>query len=218
MCFVVIACVASCSPNNESDLEPDPLRISQSFDPERRGFKVVNAKQVNAGDSAADVQLIDLEGQMVSLGDLTHSNGAIFLTGSYTCNFTHEHAVEMKMLVDSVGDALPIYFVHTLEAHPSDTVSPYSPNRVWVIDSLAKAGVRADQPQLMNERIELARKLQDSLALPVHFLVDNVTNEFWINYGQYPNMAFYISPKMNVDIAQQQFDFEKFFFRYKNRN
>jgi len=214
---VVVAISTSCATNKEPDSEADPVQISQSFDPERRGIKVVNASQVDSGDTALDVPLKDLDGNLVSLGKLTRSKGAIFLTGSYTCNFTHEHAAEMNVLVDSVDGAVPIFFVHTLEAHPSDTVSPYSPNRIWVTDSLAEAGVLANQPQLMKERFELARKLQANLTLPGPILVDNATNEFWANYGQYPNMAFYISPEMTIKIAQQQFDFEKFFFKFKNQ-
>jgi len=102
-----------------------------------------------------------------------------------------------------------LIIVYTLEAHPMDSVSPYS-NEEWPLKySTDKEGNPVTQPSTYKERIDMAKKTIEDEGLNIPVLVDEMDNPIWCTYGQAPNIAYLIQTDGRIIVKQDWYDPEK---------
>lgn len=149
------------------------------------------------GDTIGDIFLFD--GQKKSKINLRkaisyNTKPTVLITGSYTCDVTRLHMSAIDSLYQIYQQDYDFYLVHTIEAHPLSSQSPYNPDPVpWEAERNILAGIAADQPNTIGEREELSEQWigEESIQIPV--LIDNAQNDFWKQTGQGPNMAIVLS-------------------------
>lgn len=161
------------------------------------------------GEKAPDFTIRYISGKTFNLyEELEKGKPLLLVNGSYTCDIARDHIREVSDLARKYKKQVSVYVIHTVEAHPSDTPSPYSiEDKVWPSNLNVQAGIEARQPKTYLERRQLTAKWRNFLQIKPKLLVDNADNTFWKTYGQAPNMAFVISPD-GVIVASQVF-FEK---------
>ncbi|WP_157815998.1 TlpA family protein disulfide reductase [Spirosoma pollinicola] len=161
------------------------------------------------GEKVNDFTLYSLDGTKYSLSEILTSNKPLLLiSGSYTCDISRRNMPDINLLTARYKGKINTYIVYTIDAHPSDIASPYSANnRVDIASANTRDHIEAQQAKTYGERKVLAKKWQQQNALTVPVLVDTPTNDFWLAFGQAPNMAYLINPDGTVYYKQVWFKF-----------
>lgn len=161
------------------------------------------------GDTIQEMTLFDHnKGTGISLRKIlggTKSN--VIISGSYTCDVTRSQVNSIDSMYNLYQSNYDFFFIHTIEAHPVNSQSPYSADTIpWEARRNIEAGVQASQPTTLGEREELSGKLikEENIQMPI--LIDNVKNEFWKNIGQGPNMAVVVSTEGIILHKEPWFD------------
>lgn len=160
------------------------------------------------GEKAPDFTIRHTNGKTFNLyQELDKGKPILLVNGSYTCDISRDHIQEVTELARKYKKKVSVYVVHTVEAHPSDSPSPYSiEDKIWPSNLNVKAGIAAKQPKTYLERRQLSQKWRISQNIRSKVLVDDADNTFWIKYGQAPNMAFVISPDGIISASQVFFE------------
>ncbi|QMW00174.1 hypothetical protein [Spirosoma foliorum] len=144
------------------------------------------------------------EGKKFTLSEvLAIKKPLLLISGSYTCDISRHNIADINALAGKYKDKVSIYMVYTIDAHPSDVASPYSKNnKIEIAPANVREHVEAQQPKTYGERKSLAKKWQQQNYILAPVLVDNPTNDFWLSFGQAPNMAYLIDPNGTVYFKQ----------------
>lgn len=123
----------------------------------------------------------------------------LLVSGSYTCDASRHNLSSLNKLAREYKDKVAIYVVYIIDAHPRDTISPYSLNHgKWLSTANIAEHVEADQPRTYEQRKALAARWQQQYRIAPPVLVDSPDNAFWINFSQAPNMVYLIEPDGTV--------------------
>lgn len=158
------------------------------------------------GDTVPDFTLFDLDGTPFVLSEILAEGKPVVLIGaSYTCYVFRDKIPVINEIQEIYGDDVNIFITYTAEAHPAGDISPYfgfeavgEPN----IDD----GVLFPQPEAYGERKGLVNEMLTELPINVPVLIDGPCNEYWLDYGTYPNHAYILNPNGTVYEFQDWFD------------
>lgn len=151
--------------------------------------------------AAPDFTLADLDGTEVSLRDLVGKKPLVVQLGSYSCPVFRYRRFDMQALQREFSGRVDFVVVYTQEAHPFDSNNPYT-NEIWnpLINKVARVNVPAHTS--LKERQAQAATTADRVELDSLFLVDNMDNGVWQQYGAAPSPAFVLD--LNGDIYLRQ--------------
>jgi cytochrome oxidase Cu insertion factor (SCO1/SenC/PrrC family) len=205
--FVSVIVLTSCSPKVAAP--SSSARISEEISAGLLG----NWEQlgIQKGQPVPDFTLHSEKGKTFSLKDeLSKGKPVVLISGSYTCDVSRGNMEAIKNFQKEYGDKASFFMIYTIDAHPFDSPSPYSPERkVWIAKNNTRDNVKAAQPKVYEQRVELARKWlkENSIEFPV--LIDAPDNFYWKKFGQAPNMVYIISPGQTVFFKQAWFNKER---------
>jgi hypothetical protein len=95
--------------------------------------------------------------------------------------------------------------IYVVEAHPIDVPSPYT-DKIWLTPLNEVAGIHCNQPQTLEERIELAQKLRRRFHLSTSMLIDAMDDRAWRAFGCAPNVAILVGPDGRIAVKQGWFE------------
>ncbi len=202
-CILLVLAAVSCSNPAGKAIRPATSdAILNNFN-----FNEIGLKK---GDHLPDVELWTKGGQSkISTGLTRDKNATVFITGSYTCDVTRSQLSTIDSMSELFKDHFNFYLINTVEAHPVNSASPYSVEpQPWLAEENLKAGIEADQPQTMRDRMELADKWVEEQQIQTPVLLDGPDNQFWTEAGQAPNMVLVVSPEGEVLHKQPWFNAE----------
>ncbi|CAN5578461.1 hypothetical protein BH09BAC4_BH09BAC4_25000 [soil metagenome] len=210
-----IATLSSChtsytAHNSHQELPTDVAKIDLPLSEGiKNNYKDFVKLGYQKGDKIKDITFLSTDGTKLSLsGILENDKPLLLVSGSYTCDISRLNIPDINALTARYRDKVNIYLVYTIDAHPSDTISPYSKNnRIEIASANVRDHIEAKQAKTYGERKLLAKKWQQKNALLAPVLVDNPTNDFWLAFGQAPNMAYLIEPDGTVYFKQAWFKF-----------
>jgi hypothetical protein len=131
----------------------------------------------------------------------------LIITGSYTCDISRKNLPSVQSLAEKFGSKVEIVMVYTLDAHPYDSPSPYSPTgEVALAMDNVRDNIKAAQPKTYGERVELAKEWISETDISVPLVIDNPQNEFWWAFGQRPNMCYLIDTSGKVVFRELWFN------------
>ena len=154
-----------------------------------------------AGSQAPVFNLIDLEGEPVSLKTLMGDKPVVLQFGSHSCPVYRYRRREMKKVYQDFKQEAHFVIVYTLEAHPVGTKSPYS-DEEWVTWINRLTNVLIPQPTTLKARQALAVQSRKDLDVHQLILVDAMNNSVWRQYGSAPSSAFVIDRSGVVVLRQ----------------
>ena len=125
---------------------------------------------------------------------------------SLTCPVARRKHPGLKEIAGRFGDRIDIVVFYTIEAHPQGDPSPYTEGEEWVTRLNRKQGVLCRQPTTLDERLKLAGRLEEAVAIESTMLVDCMNNAGWRALGAGPNVAVLVDPKGLVLAKQGWFD------------
>lgn len=145
------------------------------------------------GQMVQDFKLYEIDGTEHLLSDeLSDGVPVLLISGSLTCPRFRDKIPDINNMSTVYGDALKIFIVYTVEAHPT-TPSPYS-GTIWLTSQNINAGILHPQPTTYGERKSLIDTLNGMVDIHVPILVDGPCNNWWNYFGRGANNAFLINP------------------------
>lgn len=199
--FIVLS--YSCQDRSEKPIE---FQVSQGV-MNQMDFDTLGLQK---GDNLPSLKLSTVDGEQKRFDSGPRQKPLLLINGSYTCDITRSQVPSIQRIFEKYKGEIDIYLIHTLEAHPSDTPSPYSaePEPWLAADNIAN-GISAKQPKTVSQRQDLAKKWinRDKLTTPV--LIDGPKNEFWQKAGEAPNMAILINKEGKVAAKQSWYQEEE---------
>lgn len=153
------------------------------------------------GETAPDFELENLDGEEVQLSDLIGEKPIVLRLGSHSCPVYRYRRFSLEPLIEDYQDRVHFLTVYTLEAHPVGSESPYK-DEEWVSLPNRITGVKIEQPQTADERLETARFSHDKLELPEPMVVDTMDNAVWQDYGSASSPAFVIDLEGRIALRQ----------------
>jgi len=158
----------------------------------------------NVGDYVPDFTLYSTTGIPFTLFDeLDKGKPVLLITGSHSCAVARRKLNAINDLTLKYKMDLTIVMIYVIEAHPVDTMSPYSiENKIYVGKTNIRDDILVENPKTYKNRIDLCDFWQNKHDLKPIILVDNPDNEFWLKYGQAPNLAYLIKPDKTVFMRQ----------------
>lgn len=131
--------------------------------------------------------------------ELGKGKPVLLLSGSQTCQIARRNLNPINDVVREYGNDLTVAMVYTIEAHPFDTVSPFSiANEIWLTRSNFQEDIYIKQQRTYKERKEATELWREESNLEPIMLVDNPDNDFWRTFGQATNMAYLIDTDTTV--------------------
>ncbi|MBD2699873.1 hypothetical protein IC229_04450 [Spirosoma sp. BT702] len=182
------------------------LPVSEGIKNNYRDFEKLGYQK---GAKISDLTLYSPDGVKFNTSEiLAKGKPLLLISGSYTCDISRHNLLDVNALTARYKDKASIYLIYTIDAHPSDVASPYSQtNQVSLAKDNIREHIEAKQAKTYGERKTLAQKWkqQNNILAPV--VVDKPTNDFWLAYGQAPNMAYFIEPDGTVFYKQAWFKY-----------
>jgi hypothetical protein len=162
---------------------------------------------IQKGQPVPDFTLFTEKGKAFNLeSELRKGKPVVLISGSYTCDVSRGNMEAIRSFQNEFSKDATFFMVYTIDAHPYDTPSPYSPDgKVWVAKNNIRDHIKAAQPKTYNERVTLARRWQSENSIHFEVLIDVPDNLYWKQFGQAPNMVYIISPDQKVFYKQAWF-------------
>lgn len=217
--FSLLVCYSGCTidnssknSNNSSNQPKDSDKISitksESIHGNHEGLETIGYQN---GDKVSDFTLYTADGVDVNLfKELKKGNPILLIAGNYSCRPAQKNLINIGEIEQNFKGNLDVYIIQVVEAHPYDTISPYSgTDEIWVKPGLERHNIRAKQPKTYGERKSLAKSWKNECSIETNMLLDTPDNDFWLNYGQSPNMAYLIHPNGKVYYKQVWFEKEE---------
>ena len=210
--FLAILLLTSCNfGGNTHDIsdefslpdDSEKIKITHSVAINNR-FISDNDIGIDVGEKVNNFKLYSPSGESFDLyNELKKGKPILLVSGSYSCGPSQKNMKHINDIRNSFKDKVIVYFIHVVEAHPFDTISPYSEERkIWSSQADRKNKIRTSQPGTYGERKDLANKWKGECNLQAKMLIDNQDNYFWMEFGQGPNMAYLIEPGGSVYYKQ----------------
>lgn len=158
---------------------------------------VVSANPTGSGPAVGQMvqnfRLYEIDGTEHLLSDeLSDGVPVLLISGSLTCPRFRDKIPDINNMSLIYGDALKIFIVYTVEAHPT-TPSPYS-GTIWITSQNMDSNILHPQPTTYGERKSLIDTLNGMYDINVPILVDGPCNYWWQYFGSGANNAFLIDP------------------------
>ncbi|HMJ70887.1 MAG TPA: deiodinase-like protein [Cyclobacteriaceae bacterium] len=208
LCAIVLLLNASCAsqkalppPGNTRVQNPASQALISGW--EQLGFK--------KGQQVPDFTLFSEDKKPFKLStELKKGKPVVLINASYTCDVSRNNLESILDIVKTYRKAATFVIIYTIEAHPSDEPSPYSPyQEILIAKDNIRDKVEARQPKTYAERQALANRWKTMYRIPMMVLVDSADNLFWTNFGQAPNMVYVIAPDRKVLFKQAWFNKSK---------
>lgn len=153
------------------------------------------------GEVAPNFVLSDLQGVEYELAALAKEQPVVVQLGSYTCPVFRYRRFYLHPLREKYFGRVTFLVVYTLEAHPVGASSPYS-DEEWVpmINRLMR--IRNPQASTYAERLGQAQDAYGAMQSNAVFLIDDLDNRVWQQYGRAPSAAFLIDSDRRVVLRQ----------------
>jgi len=163
------------------------------------------------GNRVPDFLLYSTDGSPYHLyKELANKKPTVIINASHTCDFSRANLPAFKSIVDRYESKANLVIVYTIDAHPSDTLSPYAENdRPWIPPNNVRDKIETPQPRTYGERVSLSQKWKEENAISVPVLVDGPENSFWNTFGQAPNMCYILSDSGYVEYRETWFNGQK---------
>jgi len=160
------------------------------------------------GDTVPDFTLYSGEGKPFHLyAELQKGKPVMIVNGSYTCDISRGNLPSLNLINDRYGKDVEMVMVYTIDAHPNDVVSPYSPDgKIWIPPNNIRDSISAQQPKTYGERVALSKVWVKENQIHMPVVVDKPDNEYWMEFGQAPNMCYIIDPDGVVEYRQTWYD------------
>ncbi len=157
----------------------------------------------NVGEPAPRFTLANLDGEAVSLDSLIGEKPIVLQIGSHSCPVYRFRRFSMRRLHEKYKDDVTFLLIYVQEAHPVGSNSPYV-DKEWVSFWNKIPGVLIPQHKSHEERLEQARQSKEKLQkyYKYTYLVDDINNTVWTDYGSASSPAFVIDT--NGDVALKQ--------------
>lgn len=189
-----------------------PINLSESIDTvwsiDRKNKKDFMAGGYSVGDTIPQILLYNTQEELFNLDySLNYYEYVIFVSGSYTCPMFYKGFDGLNEIAKSYSN-VQVVIVNTVNAHPEVDLSPYL-GEVW--DNVEADTTTVGTCRLartLGERMEIANEMVDMLDIDttlIEVIVDNVENEWWMNFGMIPNGAYLISKNRKVVYRQPKF-------------
>ena len=203
-CLVASSCIGG-DETIPSDGAKTTLPISQGAE---GAWEMLGYHQ---GDTVPDITLYSGEGQPFHLyAELHKGKPVMIINGSYTCDISRGNLPSINALSERVGKNIEVVMVYTIDAHPNDMMSPYSPDSdIWIPPNNIRDSISAQQPKTYGERVELSKAWIKENQIHVPVVIDKPDNEYWMEFGQAPNMCYIIDADGVVEYRQTWFDEKK---------
>lgn len=163
------------------------------------------AQAPQPGDLAPNFVLTDLNGVEHELAQLALHQPVVVQLGSYTCPVFRYRRFYMHPVREKYQGRVTFLVVYTQEAHPVGARSPYADDE-WVPWINRLTGVRNGQAATIEERRTQARAARDAMQSNAVFVVDDLDNRVWEQYGGAPSAAFLIDTDRRVVLRQPWID------------
>lgn len=163
----------------------------------------------NNGAHIPDVTLFTAAGRPFNiLSRLSETKKPLVLiNASYTCDLSRANLPAIKRITNRYDSAIDFVMVYTIEPHPIDTVGPYDQDTVVrATPNNLRDHIEAAQPRTYGERVELSRRWTEEMEITSPVVVDNPDNEYWVHFGQAPNMVYVLQPDGTVYLKQTFFN------------
>ena len=152
-------------------------------------------------DLAPDFTLAGLDGEEVSLGDLVGDKPVVLQLGSYSCPVFRYRRYDMQELQQEFAGRVEFVVVYTQEAHPYDANNPYT-DKVWNPLINKVVGINVAKHLSLEQRRNQAVVAYDLVNLESLFVVDDMDNSVWQQYGAAPSAAYVIDLDGRVYLRQ----------------
>lgn len=164
-----------------------------------------NAAAPAESEPAPDFELFDLDGNKVALQDLVGDQPVVVQLGSYSCPVFRYRRFDVQELQRDFAGRVYFVVVYTQEAHPVDAINPYV-DRIWnpVINKVA--GVNVPEHTSLEERRAQAALAYELMELDSRFLIDDMENSVWQQYGAAPSAAYVLDLEGTVRLRQPWVD------------
>lgn len=170
-------------------LMPAPPRAGHGRDPRQRGGPAV-------GQAAPDFELLDVEGNAVSLAAL-RGKPIVLEFGSYTCPVFRRKVDKIAEVRKHFGNAVAWVLIYTKEAHPTD-------GRVSAAN--VRQGIEIPQHTSFEKRLGCAQACTTKLGLDLLVLVDDFDDKVTKAYRGHPNRGYVIDAAGRVASRQLWID------------
>ena len=164
---------------------------------------------IQVGQTLPDLTTHLQSGESVRVSKYHAKRLTLIVCESLTCPVARRKHPGLKEIAGRFGDRIDVVVFYTIEAHPHGDPSPYTEGEEWVTQLNRKQGVLCRQPTTLDERLKLAKRLKEAVAIDSALLVDCMTNAGWRALGAGPNVALLVDPKGLVLAKQGWFDPKK---------
>lgn len=148
---------------------------------------------LRVNDTAYDFTLYDAAGNPTSLSDvLSKGKPVLLISGSFTCPVFRNNARTINNVFFTYGKYISTYVIYTLEAHPIIDPSPYGANNIVADQTNEHDNVLYRQPQTYADRKSVEHDMSTRLMINAPVLLDAPCNQWMLNYGPAPNIAYLI--------------------------
>ena len=143
------------------------------------------------GNTVPDFKLYKLNGDSLVLSQaLLGGKQILLIAGSLTCPVFRAKVNTINQVASTYSNAIDIYVVYTLEAHPTDTSVYFG--YVNVTSQNNSAGILFPQPKTYAARKAMVDTMSAWVNLQVPVLIDGPCDQWWTNFGPAPNNSYLI--------------------------
>jgi len=184
------------------------LPAEERFDSIEAARKRFEAAGIQVGQPLPDLTVYDLNGKPARLRELCDGQrwGTVIVTVSLTCPIARRQCPALQQLMMDHDVAANVIYLYTIDAHPKTDESPYNPGHEWITESNEKESILVRQPTNLQERLVLARELNQRLGNKVAMIVDGMDNAAWTALGGAPNLALLVDAQGKVTAKQGWLD------------
>lgn len=156
------------------------------------------------GNYVPDFKLYTTDGLPFRLyEELANEKPTVIINASHTCDFSRANLPSIKDVMKRYATKANMVVVYTIDAHPSDTLSPYAEDdQAWIPPNNQRDNISTPQPKTYGQRVNLSRQWKKGNDINGRVLVDGPDNQFWNTFGQAPNMCYIISRGGKVEYRQ----------------
>ncbi|PCJ87023.1 MAG: hypothetical protein COA57_05460 [Flavobacteriales bacterium] len=161
---------------------------------------------LQAGDTAADFTLYDLNGDSLNLAtELQKGKPILLVAGSYTCPVFRGKESVINDIVTNYSNDISTFIIYIIEAHPDQDTSPYF-GFVNTTSTNINEGILYLQPKTYGERKTVVTDMLSAMNFQAPVYLDGPCNNWWEYYGPAPNNSYLINTDGTIFSKHGWFD------------
>jgi hypothetical protein len=162
---------------------------------------------IHLGDTAYDFTLYDADGHPTSLsGVLSKGKPVMLISGSYTCPIFRSNVPSINSVVGAYGKYINTYIIYTAEAHPFIDPCPYDTDPQISNEMNRADSIFYRQPKTYGDRKSIEYAMSKALTINAPIIFDAPCNQWLLNYGPAPNIAYLIDAQGIVRYKEPWFN------------